>query len=92
MEGVQPCVTLDDVLEAEEALKNNEQFRALMAERYGLTDMACLAVDTWYSGYRYGHPEGRILQCLLYQRLSPDDNMYAHPLDCIVFYDMHTDT
>ncbi len=32
-----------------------------------------------YSGFRYGSPEGRVLQCLLYKRSSPDDNHYAHP-------------
>jgi hypothetical protein len=44
-----------------------------------------------YSGFRYGHPEGRILQFLLYARSSPDDNHYAHPLDTVIFYDYHTD-
>ncbi|KAL4452372.1 hypothetical protein ABPG75_008034 [Micractinium tetrahymenae] len=91
MDGVQAAVTLDDVLESEEALKKNAEFRALVRERYGITDMDLLAVDPWYSGYRYGHPEGRIMQFLLYNRACPDDNPYAHPLDCIVFYDMHTD-
>ena len=51
-----------------------------------------------YCGYRYGHLDGRILQCLLYKRAAPggvvrqDDNFYAHPLDTIVHYDFHTDT
>ena len=44
-----------------------------------------------YSGFRYGSPEGRILQFLLYMRSSPDDNHYAHPLDTIIFYDYHAD-
>lgn len=39
-----------------------------------------------------GHPDGRILQFLLYLRSSPADNMYAHPLDTVVFYDVNTDT
>lgn len=91
MEGVQVALTMDDVMEGEEKLKENGEFRQLMGERYGITDMGQLAVDPWYSGYRYGHPEGRVLQFLLYRRLSPNDNPYAHPLDCIVFYDQHTD-
>ena len=47
MEGVQAAVTLDDVLESEAALKGNAEFRALMRERYGITDMDLLAVDPW---------------------------------------------
>lgn len=78
MEGVQPALTMDDVVESEQVLKRNPQFQALVAERYGITDMAELAVDPWYSGYRYGHPEGRILQFLLYRRCGhPDDNHYG---------------
>ena len=51
----------------------------------------CCRCRCRYSGFRYGHPEGRILQFLLYARSSPDDNHYAHPLDTIIFYDFHTD-
>ncbi|EFN54781.1 hypothetical protein CHLNCDRAFT_58054 [Chlorella variabilis] len=91
MVGVQPCLTIDDVVESEERLKANPEFLALMASRYGITDMQLLAVDPWYSGFRYGSPEGRILQFLLYMRSSPDDNHYAHPLDTIIFYDYHAD-
>ena len=47
MEGVQPALTTDDVVDAELALKANKQFLALMQERYGITDMATLAVDPW---------------------------------------------
>ena len=47
MEGVQPALTYDDVMEAEAGLKQNTQFRALMADRFGITDMDQLAVDPW---------------------------------------------
>ena len=47
MEGVQPALTYDDVMEAEAALKKNVQFLALMADRFGITDMEQLAVDPW---------------------------------------------
>ncbi|KAI7844182.1 hypothetical protein COHA_002317 [Chlorella ohadii] len=92
MDGVQAALTPDDVLECEAVLKRNPRFRAIMAQRYGISDVDTeLAVDPWYSGFRYGSPEGRVLQCLLYKRSSPDDNHYAHPLDCIIMYDFHTD-
>lgn len=65
--------------------KRNPQFVALVAERYGITDVERqLALDPWYSGYRWGRPEGRVLQFLLYARgpgrdgqPSMDDNHYA---------------
>ena len=47
MVGVQPCLTIDDVVESEERLKANPEFLALMASRYGITDMQLLAVDPW---------------------------------------------
>lgn len=42
---------------------------------------AQVACDPWYSGIRYGHPDGRIMQFFLYLRSNPDDLHYAHPLD-----------
>ena len=47
MEGVQAALTLDDVVECEAALKRNARFQALMAQRYGIQDMAQLVVDPW---------------------------------------------
>lgn len=47
MEGVQATLTIDDVVESELALKRNPQFQALVAERYGITDLSLLAVDPW---------------------------------------------
>lgn len=92
MEGVQPAVTMDDSLETEAALKAHPRFQALMAERYGITDMEQVAADPWYCGKRFGKLEGRILQFFLYKRSHPDDLHYAHPLDTVVTYDANTDT
>ena len=47
LEGVQAALTLDDVVECEAALKRNARFQALMAQRYGIQDMAQLVVDPW---------------------------------------------
>lgn len=49
MEGVQATLTIDDVVESELALKRNPTFRALVAERYGITDLSLLAVDPWHA-------------------------------------------
>ena len=52
MEGVQPAVTMDDCFLAEELLKKNVEFAAFVEGRYGITDLALLACDPWYSGVR----------------------------------------
>lgn len=57
VEGVQPMVTIEDCVEAEEIVKADPGVRALLKDRYGLTDMALVAADPWYYGDRYGaHP------------------------------------
>jgi primary-amine oxidase len=52
MVGVQPCLTIDDVVESEVRIKQNPQFRRLVRERFGITDMDLLAVDPWWVGGR----------------------------------------
>ena len=54
VEGVQPMVTIEDCVEAEEIVKADPGVRALLKDRYGLTDMALVAADPWYYGDRYG--------------------------------------
>lgn len=49
MDGVQAALTPDDVLECEAVLKRNPRFRAIMAQRYGISDVDTeLAVDPWW--------------------------------------------
>ena len=52
-DGIQPMVTLDDCLEAEDICKADRGFQQLMRDRYDITDMATLACDPWYYGGRY---------------------------------------
>ena len=48
MPGVQPALSMDDVVESEPLLKANKQFQAFIAKRYGITDVENeLAVDPW---------------------------------------------
>ena len=47
MEGVQPALTMDDVVESEVAVKKNAQFQAFMRDAYGITDLDTVAVDPW---------------------------------------------
>ncbi|BDA42557.1 Primary amine oxidase [Coccomyxa sp. Obi] len=95
VEGVQPMVTIEDCVEAEEIVKADLGVRALLKDRYGLTDMALVAADPWYYGDRYAeeskYSQGRIIQCFIYVRSgSVHDNHYAHPLDLVVVLDMNT--
>ncbi|KAL6769401.1 AMX1 [Auxenochlorella protothecoides x Auxenochlorella symbiontica] len=91
LEGVQPAVTLDDVIDVEKMVKANKEFQDFVARRYGITDLEEVAVDPWYSGQRYGATEGRIIQCFLYQRTGKYDNFYAHPLDTVLMYNASVD-
>lgn len=53
LEGVHPMVTVDDCLDAEDICKADEKFRAVVKERYGITDLDLVACDPWYYGDRY---------------------------------------
>ena len=95
LNGVQPTVTVDDAVEAEEIMKANPEFQKVVAERYGITNMDVLAVDPWYNGERFetkdNTPIGRQMMMFLYMRMGdPDDNFYAHPLDLVVDIDLYT--
>lgn len=50
MEGVQCCLNIDDVVEAEALLKRNPAFLHYIRERYGVEDVDSVACDPWYSG------------------------------------------
>ena len=52
-DGIQPMVTLDDCLEAEDICKADKGFQQLMRDRYDISDLATLACDPWYYGGRY---------------------------------------
>ena len=54
VEGVQPMVTIEDCVEAEELVKADKGIRALLKDRYGITDMNMVAADPWFYGDRYG--------------------------------------
>ena len=54
VEGVQPMVTIEDCVEAEEIVKADPGIRGLLKDRYGITDMDMVAADPWYYGDRFG--------------------------------------
>ena len=47
-------VSMDDTLECEDIVKADSSVRRMLAERYGITDMASIAADPWYYGDRTG--------------------------------------
>lgn len=61
MESVQPMVTIEDCVEAEEIFKADSEVQRLIRERYGITDMAEVACDPWYYGGRFGAPALSVL-------------------------------
>ena len=47
-------VSIEDCVEAEELVKADKGIRALLEDRYGITDMSMVAADPWFYGDRYG--------------------------------------
>jgi len=52
-DGVQPMVTVDDCIEAEEIFKEDEGVQRALRERYGIHDPEEVACDPWYYGQRF---------------------------------------
>ena len=66
-DGVQPMVTLDDCLEAEDICKADRGFAQLMRDRYDITDLATLSCEPWYYGGRYSktiHQSINMIDCI----------------------------
>jgi Cu2+-containing amine oxidase len=57
LEGIQPMVTVDDCLDAEDICKADAKFRKVIEERYGIVDLDLVACDPWYYGDRYVYGE-----------------------------------
>ncbi|MEW5306570.1 MAG: hypothetical protein WDW36_009026 [Sanguina aurantia] len=86
LEGVNALATPDDCFEAEAIAKADPEVIRLCGERYGISDMSLVACDPWSV---HACPiDARIIQCFMYMRSSPNDNMYAHPLDMTPLVDM----
>jgi primary-amine oxidase len=80
---VQPQIMLDEMREAEEAIKADPRFREALEKR-GITDVDLVMVDPWSAGH-YGDEEGRrLLRALSWVRSGPMDNGYAHPIKNVV--------
>ncbi len=86
----QPPIMLDEFEECEVNCKADPRVVDALARR-GLTDLDLVCVEPWSAGF-YGEDDGgrRLLRALVYTRMRPDDNPYAHPAeDLVVVYDLN---
>lgn len=102
-QGVQPLLTPEDCDLAEAIVQSSKQIAALLAERYGITDMSRVACDPWsihiasdaereMTQWREDGVPGRLVQTFLYHRAYGDglqDNHYAHPIDVVPVVDLN---
>ncbi len=80
--GAKPRIAPDEFLLAEKLAKQDPHFVAALAKR-GITDLSLVCADPWSCGV-FGHPdeEGRrLIQCIVWVRNRPLDNLYAHPVE-----------
>jgi primary-amine oxidase len=89
-QGTQPAIMLDEFDEVERACKADPRVVEVLAGR-GLTDLDLVCIEPWSAGY-YGVDDGgrRLMRALVYTRLAPDDNPYAHPAEnLVIVYDLN---
>jgi primary-amine oxidase len=80
---VQPQIMLDEMHEAEAAIKADPEFQEALRKR-DVTDFDLVIVDPWSAGH-YGDEEGRrLLRALAWIRSEMEDNGYAHPIENVV--------
>ncbi|EMD34277.1 hypothetical protein CERSUDRAFT_117158 [Gelatoporia subvermispora B] len=85
-EGVQPQITVEELLLCEEIIRKDERVQKLAAD-VGVTPEQ-LHADGWAIGFDERFPKkSRIQQALLFARFSKHDNLYAHPMDFIPVVD-----
>ncbi|MSQ94726.1 MAG: primary-amine oxidase [Gemmataceae bacterium] len=81
--GVQPTMTPDEQVEAEQAVLASPEFKAALKKQYGIDDTRLVMVDIWSAG-NYGSEEDRtrrLARPLCFLRTDPTDNGYAKPIE-----------
>ncbi|TFY63045.1 hypothetical protein EVJ58_g3471 [Rhodofomes roseus] len=85
-EGVQPQISVEELLLCEKIIREDKKVQKLAAD-VGITPEQ-LHADGWAIGYDDRFPKkARIQQALLFARFSKHDNLYAHPMDFIPVVD-----
>jgi len=82
LSDVRPMIQGEEFMEVEACVKADPAFIAACAKR-GVTDMELVCVDPWSAGsFGDEEEEGRhISHTFAWVRSSPDDNLYAHPIE-----------
>ncbi|GAA6046717.1 hypothetical protein JCM3770_003132 [Rhodotorula araucariae] len=83
--GIQPAITMEELDESEQVVKNDPEVIRLCAE-VGVSPEQIM-VDAWSIGYEHRFGDIRLQQGFVYQRLGADEHLYAHPLDFNVVID-----
>ena len=84
--GEQPAIYLEEFLEAQDAVKNSEEWRAALRRR-GVEDVELVQVDIWSAGdYPIEGIDGctRLARATAYLREDPTDNGYARPIQNVI--------
>lgn len=89
--GVQPPIMLDEFNECEVNCKKDPDVIEALTSR-GMIDLDLVCIEPWSAGYFGVDAEGRrLMRCLVFTRLDPDDNPYAHPAEnLVIVYDLNS--
>ena len=87
-EGVQPALTVEELVMTEEAIRRDE--RVIKAAADVGVQPHQLYADGWSIGWDERFPKKRVQQAICFARFSKDENLYAHPLDFMPVIDTMT--
>ncbi|PWY98606.1 hypothetical protein BCV70DRAFT_34424 [Testicularia cyperi] len=85
--GVQPTITLEELCNAEQAIRKDQ--RIIDAAAAVGVKPEQLYADGWSVGWDQRFGDKRVQQCLLYARFDPHENLYAHPMDFLPVLDVN---
>jgi primary-amine oxidase len=88
--GAQPPIMLDEFDECEQRCKADPRVVEALRAR-GMTDLDLVCIEPWSAGYYGVDDQGRrLIRALVYTRLFPQDNPYAHPAEnLVIVYDLN---
>jgi len=89
-EGIQPQISVEELIACEEVVRKDERIRKLAKDVGVLPEQ--IHADGWAIGYDERFPQcRRVQQAFLFARFSEHENLYAHPLDFIPVIDSNSD-
>ena len=83
--GVQPAITFDEFVEAEEAVKANPEFQAALRKR-GVSESDLVMIEAWPIGdYALDEERGRrLVWTPVWTRSDLSENAYARPVEGLI--------